>query len=229
MLLEDEAGVVNLIVPRRVYESHRLAVRTAAFAVVEGRLERRENVTNVVAESVAALTTPAPAAAEVRQIEPPAERETGRDAAPRARRGGAPRALLRPGKGLSCKMGCRTYVLSGAVPSLAAMRLRDHKKSLSQHLLGAVDLALDFATLGEYGLEPVAVRAARRPPRRPARRRPAPGCAAANEKEPPRGRLFRTRRNGGDLLSQALAHQVPSALRGLTALFGMGRGVSPSQ
>src|SRR2546423_2659457 len=33
---------------------------------------------------------------------------------------------------------------------------------------------------------------------------------------------------GGDLLSQALASQVPSALRGLTALFGMGRGVSPS-
>ena len=33
---------------------------------------------------------------------------------------------------------------------------------------------------------------------------------------------------GGVLLSQALAGQVPSALRGLTALFGMGRGVSPS-
>ena len=34
---------------------------------------------------------------------------------------------------------------------------------------------------------------------------------------------------GGDLLSQALASQVPSALWGLTALFGMGRGVSPTQ
>ena len=33
---------------------------------------------------------------------------------------------------------------------------------------------------------------------------------------------------GGVLLSQALAGQVPSALRGLTALFGMGRGVSLS-
>ena len=82
MLLEDEAGVVNLIVPGRVYEAHRLAVRTAAFAIVEGRLERRENVTNVVADSVAALSAPAPAGgAEVRQIEPPVERETGRDAA----------------------------------------------------------------------------------------------------------------------------------------------------
>ena len=37
-----------------------------------------------------------------------------------------------------------------------------------------------------------------------------------------------SRKTGGDLLSQALAGQVPSALRGLTALFGMGRGVSPS-
>ena len=35
-------------------------------------------------------------------------------------------------------------------------------------------------------------------------------------------------RTGGDLLSRALAGQVPSARRGLTALFGMGRGVSPS-
>ena len=36
------------------------------------------------------------------------------------------------------------------------------------------------------------------------------------------------RRNGGDLLSQGREAQVPSALRGLTALFGMGRGVAPS-
>ena len=42
------------------------------------------------------------------------------------------------------------------------------------------------------------------------------------------GITFLSRKNGGDLLSQALAGQVPSALRGLTSLFGMGRGVSPS-
>src|SRR6201992_1698468 len=36
------------------------------------------------------------------------------------------------------------------------------------------------------------------------------------------------RRTGGDLLSQGVAPQVPSALKGLTALFGMGRGVSLS-
>ena len=35
-------------------------------------------------------------------------------------------------------------------------------------------------------------------------------------------------RTGGDLLSQGVAPQVPSAQRGLTTLFGMGRGVSLS-
>ena len=34
--------------------------------------------------------------------------------------------------------------------------------------------------------------------------------------------------SGGDLLSRAVSHQVPSALRGLTTLFGKGRGGSPS-
>jgi hypothetical protein len=50
---------------------------------------------------------------------------------------------------------------------------------------------------------------------RPRRRRSADGVLGGEK-------------TGGDLLSQALAGQVPSALRGLTALFGKGRGVSPS-
>ena len=33
---------------------------------------------------------------------------------------------------------------------------------------------------------------------------------------------------GGDLLSQTVASQVPSALKGLTSVFGMGTGVTPS-
>jgi error-prone DNA polymerase len=40
VLLEDEFGVVNLIVPPAVYERHRLAVRTEPLLLVEGRLER---------------------------------------------------------------------------------------------------------------------------------------------------------------------------------------------
>jgi error-prone DNA polymerase len=81
MLLEDEAGVANVIVPPPVYERCRLAVRTASFAIVGGRLERRENVLNVVADSIERLSVPADAVGgQVRHIEPPAHRETGRDA-----------------------------------------------------------------------------------------------------------------------------------------------------
>ena len=71
MLLEDEAGVVNLVVPPPAYERHRLAVRTASFVRVEGKLERREGVINVVVAEVEALATPDAPVAEVRHIEPP--------------------------------------------------------------------------------------------------------------------------------------------------------------
>ncbi len=43
----------------------------------------------------------------------------------------------------------------------------------------------------------------------------------------PRGRLC-AKKLGGDLLSHPVSRAVPSALRGLTAVFGMGTGVSPS-
>jgi error-prone DNA polymerase len=78
MLLEDEVGTVNIVVPPPVYTRHRLAVRTASFARVDGRLERREGVVNVVARAVHPLATPDQPASKVRHIEPPAERETGR-------------------------------------------------------------------------------------------------------------------------------------------------------
>jgi error-prone DNA polymerase len=81
MLLEDEFGTINVVVPPPVYGRHRLAVRTASFAEVAGRLERRERVTNVVASTVRALLTPDELQAEVRQIEPLAKRETGRTGA----------------------------------------------------------------------------------------------------------------------------------------------------
>ncbi len=52
--------------------------------------------------------------------------------------------------------------------------------------------------------------------------------ATVTERRAARRRPVAFKKTGGVLLSQALASQVPSALRGLTALFGMGRGVSPS-
>ncbi len=80
MLLEDELGTINVVVPPPVYRRHRLAVRTASFSQVSGKLERRAGVVNVVASAVRALATPDQPRADVRQIEPPAERETGRRA-----------------------------------------------------------------------------------------------------------------------------------------------------
>jgi len=78
MLLEDEVGTVNIVVPPPVYTRFRMAVRTASFARVDGKLERREGVMNVVARAVHPLATPDQPASKVRQIEPPVERETGR-------------------------------------------------------------------------------------------------------------------------------------------------------
>jgi error-prone DNA polymerase len=78
MLVEDEVGVINLVVLPPAYERHRLAVRTAGFVLVTGLLERREGVINVVVDTLEALATPDMPQGKVRHIEPPAERETGR-------------------------------------------------------------------------------------------------------------------------------------------------------
>jgi DNA polymerase III alpha subunit len=81
MLLEDELETINVIVPPPVYERHRLVVRTASFVRITGRMERREGTLNVVASALESLSRPALPAADVHHIEPPQERETGRDAA----------------------------------------------------------------------------------------------------------------------------------------------------
>ena len=47
------------------------------------------------------------------------------------------------------------------------------------------------------------------------------------EKGPSLSRRAFSKTPGGDLLSHTVSRAVPSALEGLTALFGMGRGVSP--
>jgi len=78
MLLEDETGVANIIVPPPVYTECRLAVRTASYARVVGRLERRGKVINILASRVEPLSTPDLPQAEVRTIEPDPVRETGR-------------------------------------------------------------------------------------------------------------------------------------------------------
>jgi error-prone DNA polymerase len=62
MLLEDERGTVNLIVPPPVYDRNRAKVRVSPLVRARGRLERREGTTNVVVDTVRELelTEPTP-------------------------------------------------------------------------------------------------------------------------------------------------------------------------
>jgi error-prone DNA polymerase len=70
MLLEDEHGTINLIVPPPVYERCRLAVRAEPIVSAEGKLEKREGVVNIVVDTVRRLDTPDMPQGEVRHIEP---------------------------------------------------------------------------------------------------------------------------------------------------------------
>ena len=81
VLLEDETGTINLVVPPPVFERFRGIVRTAPLLRARGRLERRQGATNVVVGWMAVLERPDLPAAEVRTIEPPPGRETGREPA----------------------------------------------------------------------------------------------------------------------------------------------------
>ncbi|HET9015923.1 MAG TPA: OB-fold nucleic acid binding domain-containing protein, partial [Thermomicrobiaceae bacterium] len=55
LLLEDERGLVNVIVFPDLYAEQRLLVRSEPFLVVEGRLQRREGTINVVATRLRTL------------------------------------------------------------------------------------------------------------------------------------------------------------------------------
>jgi len=55
MLLEDERGTVNLIVPPPIYERRRAEVRTSPLIRAKGSLERREGTTNVLVSEVVEL------------------------------------------------------------------------------------------------------------------------------------------------------------------------------
>jgi error-prone DNA polymerase len=70
MLLEDECGTINLIVPVPVYERCRLAVRAEPLLIADGKLERREGTINVLCHSVRRLERPDLPLGEVRHIEP---------------------------------------------------------------------------------------------------------------------------------------------------------------
>ncbi len=87
MLLEDEGGTINLIVPPQVYERHRLTVRTEPLVAATGRLERHpaaDGAINVLVDSLEALAAPDVPLAEVKDFSPLDELERARIAAAEA-------------------------------------------------------------------------------------------------------------------------------------------------
>jgi DNA polymerase III alpha subunit len=80
LLLEDEHGMINLILFPAVYDRFRLLARTESLLEVEGTLERRERNLNLIVERLAPLDQPgrptvAPIALPVQRAGPPDERE----------------------------------------------------------------------------------------------------------------------------------------------------------
>jgi error-prone DNA polymerase len=68
MLMEDEFGTINLIVPPDVYERRRLTVRSEPLVLAEGRLERlpiAAGAINILVRDIRGLEPPAGVAAEV--------------------------------------------------------------------------------------------------------------------------------------------------------------------
>ena len=68
MLLEDEHGQVNLIVPKEVYERHRAIVRAEPLLLVRGRFERIERNRNVLVAELESLSALARSVAESDEV-----------------------------------------------------------------------------------------------------------------------------------------------------------------
>jgi error-prone DNA polymerase len=71
ILLEDEFGTINLVVPPQIYERHRLLVRTEPLLLVEGKLEKLAaagGAINILVDRVVAIDAPDRLAAEVKDL-----------------------------------------------------------------------------------------------------------------------------------------------------------------
>jgi error-prone DNA polymerase len=71
LLLEDEHGTINLIIPSQIYERHRLTVRTEPLMIVEGKLERfaaAGGSINVLVDQVGSVVAPDRPLAEVKDF-----------------------------------------------------------------------------------------------------------------------------------------------------------------
>ena len=71
VLLEDEFGTINLIVPAQVYERNRLMVRTEPLMLIEGKLEKFSaagGIINVLVDRVDSIAAPDRLLAEVKDF-----------------------------------------------------------------------------------------------------------------------------------------------------------------
>lgn len=71
ILLEDEFGTINLIVPAQVYEHNRLTVRTEPLMLVEGKLERfaaAGGAINVLVDRIGSIAAPDRLVAEIKDF-----------------------------------------------------------------------------------------------------------------------------------------------------------------
>jgi error-prone DNA polymerase len=71
VLLEDEHGTINLIVPAPVYERYRLTVRTEPLILAEGKLERLPaagGAINVLVDRVQPIAAPDHIVAEIKDF-----------------------------------------------------------------------------------------------------------------------------------------------------------------
>jgi error-prone DNA polymerase len=55
LVVEDEFGLVNVIVKPDLYERERSLVRTEPFVIARGELQRRDGTVNLLAESIRVL------------------------------------------------------------------------------------------------------------------------------------------------------------------------------
>jgi error-prone DNA polymerase len=71
ILLEDEFGTINLIVPPKIYERHRLTVRTEPLMLVGGKLERfaaAGGAINVLVDQIGSIDSPDQILADIKDF-----------------------------------------------------------------------------------------------------------------------------------------------------------------
>jgi error-prone DNA polymerase len=124
ILLEDEFGTVNLIVPPPLYERRRLLVRSEPLLIADGRLEKLPQAAgaiNVYVDEIAPLAMPGDVGADVVEL---AERRTAAAAAAAAGAAGPERALAASATAIAAAEAADFRGVAPAVQSFASGRRR---------------------------------------------------------------------------------------------------------